>query len=93
MPRGDRTGPMGVGPLTGRRMGTCAGYSVPGFANPGWGLGMGWRHGCKGGFGWRNYQAWNPPTKEEMLQALKNQSEWLKGQLDSINKRIEELEK
>lgn len=26
MPRGDGTGPMGMGPMTGRGAGTCAGY-------------------------------------------------------------------
>jgi len=28
MPRGDRTGPLGMGPLTGRRLGFCAGSKV-----------------------------------------------------------------
>ncbi len=31
MPWGDRTGPRGEGPLTGRQMGYCAGFLVPGF--------------------------------------------------------------
>ncbi len=34
MPRGDRTGPAGFGPMTGRAAGFCAGYSVPGYMNP-----------------------------------------------------------
>lgn len=34
MPRGDGTGPAGMGPMTGRAAGYCAGYSVPGYANP-----------------------------------------------------------
>jgi len=34
MPRGDRTGPAGLGPRTGRAAGYCAGYSVPGYQNP-----------------------------------------------------------
>jgi len=34
MPRGDRTGPMGLGPMTGRAAGYCAGYPTPGFMNP-----------------------------------------------------------
>jgi hypothetical protein len=33
MPRGNRTGPMGMGPMTGRGAGYCAGFSVPGFMN------------------------------------------------------------
>jgi hypothetical protein len=31
---GNRTGPAGLGPMTGRSAGFCAGYSVPGFMNP-----------------------------------------------------------
>lgn len=34
MPAGDGTGPNGTGPLTGRAAGYCAGYGVPGYANP-----------------------------------------------------------
>ncbi|MBN1675178.1 MAG: DUF5320 domain-containing protein [Kiritimatiellae bacterium] len=34
MPAGDGTGPAGMGPMTGRAAGYCAGYSVPGFMNP-----------------------------------------------------------
>ena len=49
MPGGDGTGPMGMGPMTGRGAGYCAGYPVPGYMNPlpgggarGWGRGRGW---------------------------------------------------
>ncbi|UCF06345.1 MAG: DUF5320 domain-containing protein [bacterium] len=58
MPGGDRTGPMGMGPMTGRGAGYCAGYGMPGYMNPmpgrgfygrGWGRGRG-----GGGRGWRN---------------------------------------
>ena len=51
MPGGDGTGPGGMGPMTGRATGFCAGYSVPGYTNPvgGRGMGMGWGRG--GGFG------------------------------------------
>lgn len=46
MPRGDRTGPWGMGPMTGRAAGYCAGYPVPGFMNP-----YGGRFGAgRGGF-------------------------------------------
>ncbi len=34
MPRGDGTGPAGMGPMTGRAAGFCAGYPVPGYMNP-----------------------------------------------------------
>jgi len=50
MPWGDRTGPMGFGPMTGRGTGYCAGYPVPGYANP-WV--PRWRRGRGRGFGGR----------------------------------------
>jgi len=34
MPFGDGTGPMGLGPMTGRGAGFCAGFGTAGFANP-----------------------------------------------------------
>jgi hypothetical protein len=51
MPRGDGTGPAGLGPMTGRAAGFCAGYGAPGYMNPvgGRGMGAGWGRGL--GFG------------------------------------------
>ena len=50
MPRGNGMGPAGMGPMTGRGAGYCAGYGMPGFANaPRGGFGMGYGRG--GGFG------------------------------------------
>jgi len=34
MPFGNGTGPAGLGPMTGRAAGFCAGYPVPGYMNP-----------------------------------------------------------
>lgn len=34
MPRRDGTGPAGLGPMTGRAAGFCAGYPIPGYMNP-----------------------------------------------------------
>lgn len=48
MPRGDGTGPNGVGPMTGRAAGYCGGYPAPGFMNHGAGFGI-----CRGGHGFR----------------------------------------
>jgi len=131
MPGGDRTGPGGMGPMTGRGAGFCAGYPTPGYANPmggrgyGFGFGRGWGRG--GGWGRRNwyhatgltgwqragygypqavpYPAAAPayPTayqnpyapalgKDQELDMLKSQAEYLDDQLSGINKRIGELE-
>ena len=69
MPGGDGTGPAGLGPMTGRAAGYCAGYPVPGFMNPVggrgyWGWGRGWRNwyyatGLPGwARAWAGYPAW-----------------------------------
>ena len=61
MPGGDGTGPEGLGPMTGRAVGYCAGYPVPGYMNPvrfrGVGFWrrpyLGWGAGFGRGRGWR----------------------------------------
>ncbi len=43
MPGGDRTGPRGLGSMTGRGLGYCAGYDSPGYTKGfGMGFGQGW---------------------------------------------------
>jgi hypothetical protein len=98
MPGGDRTGPWGAGPRSGRGMGYCSGYNRPGFANlttsfRGWfGFGRG-----GGGRGWRHrffasgVPGWATTTPEQETADLEAQADWLKGQLDAIHKRIDEL--
>ena len=119
MPRGDGTGPMGMGAMSGRAAGYCAGYGLPGFANPalGRGFGMGFGRGrgfYGGGRGWRHmfyatglpgwmrfggyaasygYPAtYQKPDPEMEKQALKNQAEAMQSALDSINKRLSEID-
>jgi len=118
MPFGDRTGPAGLGPMTGRAAGYCAGYPVPGYMNPIPGRGYFGRGFGGGGWGRRNlfyatgltgwqraslgypaggvypYGAPVPPTitKEQELEALKNQAGYFEETLGEIRKRIEELE-
>ena len=54
MPGGDGTGPAGMGPMTGRAAGYCAGYPMPGYMNSVGGRGFGaWGRG--GGWGRRNW--------------------------------------
>ncbi len=54
MPFGDGTGPRGLGPMTGRAAGFCAGFGMPGFANPipGRWFGGGYGAPMSPGFGW-----------------------------------------
>lgn len=70
MPGGDRTGPRGMGSMTGRGGGYCAGYGISAGGNSafGRGFGMGFRRGGSlrgrggGGFRWRNgYHASGAP--------------------------------
>lgn len=108
MPRGDGTGPMGMGAMSGRAAGYCAGYGMPGFANPlpgrGLGRGRGWRNmfyatGLPGWMRFGGYAApygsptpFQKPDPELEKQALKNQAEALQSELDSIKKRLGEME-
>jgi len=106
MPGFDRTGPEGRGSMTGRGAGYCAGNETPRFANRGFGYGRG-RGVARGsgrgfGFGWGRRETpfypqydneLSPLTKEEEIQSLKNQSDQLQKELDSINKRVQELNK
>lgn len=62
MPGGDRTGPEGAGPRTGRGMGYCSGANAPGWTQGGGrgrGFGRGWGFG--GGGRRRHWRAWGPP--------------------------------
>ena len=108
MPRGDGTGPGGLGPMTGRAAGYCAGYNTPGFMNPyggrmgggfGWGRGRGrfWGGGYPPAAGFRGapYGAHpNAPaySEEQEKQALQGQVKYFEDQIDALKKRIEELE-
>ena len=127
MPWGDRTGPAGMGPMTGRAAGLCAGYGVPGYMNPipgrGFGIGFGRGRGFGGGGrgfgrgghgfggggrgwgGWAYGAGWpgqvpfsgwglgvpQTPTADAESQFLKQEAKVLRSQLDTINKRLDEL--
>ena len=118
MARGDRTGPMGTGAMTGRAAGYCAGFGLPGYMNPGAGRGVGMGFGYGRGFGGRGFggggRGWRhrffatglpgwtrfggyaasevTPEPEMEMQALKNQAKALQSELESIQKRISEIE-
>lgn len=106
MPFGDRTGPEGRGPLTGRGMGLCAGYDAPGYANTGFGFrrGMGRGFFSRGrGFG-RGFRArwfWRLPirstapirslSKEEEKKLLEDELREIELEKQEIEKRLKEL--
>jgi len=102
MPLGDRRGPWGLGPMTGRGLGYCAGYAQPGYMNSYRG-GFGYRRGFGRGFGFRfgrslfSYFPYENVPLEHLAkneaELLRSQAEILKNQLENIQKRIEVLEK
>ena len=104
MPYGDRTGPMGQGPMTGRGAGYCAGYGMPGNANPigggfgrgrggGWGRGgFGFRHAFRGaGFPWPH--AWWGVPGPGAVPTKEDEMAVLKNQADALKKTLAEVEK
>jgi len=100
MPGGDRTGPMGTGPMTGRVAGMCAGDRMPGYAHRGFGRGMGGGRGFGRGWGRRTgarYRAWwqNAPVSQpdpiDERQMLEQEAAYLKNQVEQIQNRLNEL--
>lgn len=57
MPHGDRTGPMGQGPRTGRGAGFCSGFDMPGYADRGANYPFGGRRYMNTGGG-RGHRHW-----------------------------------
>ncbi|MCD6496631.1 MAG: DUF5320 domain-containing protein [Candidatus Aenigmarchaeota archaeon] len=101
MPWGDRTGPNGAGPRTGRGLGYCSGYNSPGYTK---GVPMGGRGFGRGGFGrgagfgrggWFEPApySYRPPTREQEIADLKAEKEAMQRELEDIEKRLKELEK
>ena len=98
MPRGDGTGPNGLGPMTGRGAGYCVGYFAPGYTNQiagrgGFGFGRGGGRGRGWGRGWQGaYPYASAPTAKEEMNILKEQSEMLKQELQGIQERMDTIE-
>ena len=82
MPRGDRTGPAGAGPMSGRSAGFCAGFNTAGFQTVGGGFGR----GCGRGSGLRNrfVQSIQPSPATELSE--------LKEQMDRIEQRLGKIQ-
>ncbi len=108
MPKGNRKGPMGQGPMTGRGLGFCQGDDTPGYMNNyGRGGGMGrWHGGGMGrgrgfgrGQGFRGGNVFGSffggaqmLSKKDEARMLKSQAEDIKSSLLDIEKRIKDLE-
>ena len=105
MPRGNRTGPFGMGPRTGRAMGYCSGYDAPGFMNPGPGMGFGAGRGMRRGMGmgrgfWRFGAAYPPVygafaapqmSEKDEMSILEEEAAFLSRRQQQISERMDEL--
>ncbi|MHC1624620.1 MAG: DUF5320 domain-containing protein [Methermicoccaceae archaeon] len=98
MPGGDRTGPYGAGPMTGRGLGYCAGFNAPGYTRGvgrgagrgyggygrGRGFGRGYGYGHGAGYGWRAPTVVPVPVvPAESTEAERNRLDYLAKQLES----------
>ncbi|NOY36636.1 MAG: DUF5320 domain-containing protein [Chlorobi bacterium] len=100
MPLGDKTGPEGRGPMTGRGFGFCAGYRHQGYMHGvsaglgrSFGYGRGYGRGYKWGFG-AGYTGHYPedffPAETEK-SFLENEIRYLERRRKDIHKRLDEL--
>jgi hypothetical protein len=95
MPQGDRSGPLGEGPKTGRGMGYCAEYDAPGYYR-GAGRGRGffrrsWGQGYGHGYFWRRQRGIQPENirTDTDTESLKSLIINLRDSLNSILNRFE----
>lgn len=104
MPRGDGTGPLGMGMMSGRGAGFCAGKYAPDTVMPE----TAFRFGCKRGRGFRRmYYATGlpglaryndsafvgePSSASAERDWLKNRVQFLEMQLQEINKQLAKLD-
>ena len=107
MPRGDGTGPMGMGPMTGRGVGFCAGFGVPGFANRGLGFGFGRGRGGRGGgrgrrnmfyatglTGWqRAAMGVSAPSAAAAAPTAETEKQFLETQVKMMQSQLNEVKK
>ncbi len=83
MPKLDKTGPRGQGPMTGRGLGSC-----------GQGLRRGFGSGRGFGRGLGRYFGWNTPqAKEDQKKDLSEYKKALEEELEDIKKEEEDLDK
>ncbi len=101
MPRGNKTGPNGMGPMTGRRMGLCVGNSNVEFernqgAGNGFGRGGGRGAGRGAGRGsGRNFSYQGNQFQQNFSDkdALENELRILKEQMSFLEKQLSNIDK
>jgi len=107
MPAGDRTGPWGQGPRTGRALGYCAGFDSPGYTRSfggGMGMGRGFRYRGGRGFGRRFYGRggwWAPEYHQYSIPPFhgyyepsgEDELKYLKTEAEQLKRYQKDLEK
>lgn len=104
MPRGDGTGPMGMGRMTGRGAGYCAGLATPGYANPvgfagGFGYGRGFRRMfyATGLPGWTRFgypaNAGVYPASVGVYEPTVSEKEILSNQAEFLENQLQQVKK
>lgn len=83
MPRMDKTGPNGNGPMTGRGLGQCQAGEV------GYGIGRRGGFGCRRGFV-GNFTD-NPVSTLNTKEALIEQKDFLESKIENINMQLEKM--
>ena len=79
MPGQDRTGPAGIGPMTGRGLGPCGG-----------GMGRGFGRGK--GFGWRAGTMQVMPIQQPAVITEKQEKQFLEQELTALKQEMKEIE-
>ena len=104
MPGGDRTGPMGRGPMTGRGLGFCAGLAVPALMGLAFGRGRGGRGGGRGRrnmfyatglTGWQRAAmgAAAAPSAATVAPTAETEKQFLETQVEMMQSQLDEVKK
>jgi len=101
MPSGDGTGPVGRGPMTGRAVGYCAGYQIPGYSNSrGFGVGRGFfgrgrGRGLGRGFWGRGRGFWwkesYPDSYSLPMQSIEEEKIYLENTVKDLEEEIKTI--
>ena len=104
MARGNRMGPNGMGPMTGRGLGYCNGYESPGYtkdaprggAGFGRGFGRGFERGYGRGFGYGagygNQGFSNYPNYPAPQYSAKDEEKYLESEMNTLKNQIKTME-
>ncbi len=103
MPFGDRTGPRGRGPRTGRGLGYCSGFETPGYTKGmarggGRGFGRGFGPGRRFAGGYRSVNPnsrgyWGPygPTARSQKEARESEKEYLANEIEALEEELQAM--